>query len=71
MQRRAREHLTVQPARSDWGCFVRIDTFATLPRWLTEDDVAYFARQLAGSGFRGGLNRYRNMDRDCDEACRT
>ncbi len=38
-----------------------------LPDWLTEDDVAYFAKEFAGSGFRGGLNRYRNMDRDWEE----
>ena len=39
----------------------------TLPDWLTEDDVDYFAKEFAGSGFRGGLNRYRNMDRDWEE----
>ncbi len=39
----------------------------TLPGWLTEADVAFFANEFAASGFRGGLNRYRNMDRDWDE----
>ena len=39
----------------------------TLPGWLTEDDVAYFAAQFKKTGFRGGLNRYRNMDRDWEE----
>ena len=38
-----------------------------LPAWLTEDDVAYFASEMQKSGFRGGLNRYRNMDRDWEE----
>lgn len=38
-----------------------------LPDWLTEDDVAYFASQFAKTGFRGGLNRYRNMDRDWEQ----
>ena len=38
-----------------------------LPGWLSEEDVAYFAKEFAGSGFRGGLNRYRNMDRDWEE----
>ncbi|OJH40523.1 alpha/beta fold hydrolase [Cystobacter ferrugineus] len=44
-----------------------LDTPGMLPAWLTEDDVAYFAKEFAGSGFRGGLNRYRNMDRDWEE----
>jgi pimeloyl-ACP methyl ester carboxylesterase len=38
-----------------------------LPGWLSEDDVAYFASEFARTGFRGGLNRYRNMDRDWSE----
>lgn len=38
-----------------------------LPAWLTEDDLAHHARELEASGFRGGLNRYRNMDRDWEE----
>jgi pimeloyl-ACP methyl ester carboxylesterase len=38
-----------------------------LPGWLSEADVAFFAKEFAGSGFRGGLNRYRNMDRDWEE----
>ncbi|AKT42505.1 alpha/beta fold hydrolase [Chondromyces crocatus] len=44
-----------------------LDAPTTLPDWLTEEDVAYFAQQLTSSGFRGGLNRYRNMDRDWEE----
>jgi pimeloyl-ACP methyl ester carboxylesterase len=44
-----------------------INAPAKLPDWLTEADVAYFANEFAGSGFRGGLNRYRNMDRDWEE----
>lgn len=39
----------------------------SLPSWLTEDDIAYFASEFARTGFRGGLNRYRNMDRDWEE----
>jgi pimeloyl-ACP methyl ester carboxylesterase len=36
----------------------------TLPSWLTEEDVDYYASEFKRTGFRGGLNRYRNMDRD-------
>ncbi len=35
----------------------------TLPPWLTDDDVAVYVEELRASGFRGGLNWYRNIDR--------
>ncbi len=35
-----------------------------LPGWLTEADVDVFANEFKRTGFRGGLNRYRDMDRD-------
>jgi epoxide hydrolase A/B len=35
-----------------------------LPRWLTESDLSYYTREFRRTGFRGGLNRYRNMDAD-------
>ena len=37
---------------------------AELPGWLTEADIGYFAGQFAASGFTGGLNWYRNLDRN-------
>jgi pimeloyl-ACP methyl ester carboxylesterase len=33
-----------------------------LPKWLTEADVDYYAKQFSRTGFRGGLNWYRNQD---------
>ena len=33
-----------------------------LPGWLTEQDLDYFAREFQRTGFRGGLNWYRNID---------
>jgi pimeloyl-ACP methyl ester carboxylesterase len=36
----------------------------TLPAWLTEADIDVFAGEFARSGFRGGLNWYRNIDRN-------
>ena len=33
-----------------------------LPAWLTEADLEFYAEQFARSGFRGGLNWYRNID---------
>jgi len=35
-----------------------------LPAWLTEADIAEFAEGYRQSGFRGGLNWYRNLDRN-------
>jgi len=37
---------------------------AVLPSWLTEADIAFYAGEFARSGFRGGLNWYRNIDRN-------
>jgi pimeloyl-ACP methyl ester carboxylesterase len=39
----------------------------TLPPWLTQEDVEFYAAEFAKSGFRGPINRYRNMDRDWHE----
>jgi pimeloyl-ACP methyl ester carboxylesterase len=33
-----------------------------LPAWLTDEDVAFYASELRRSGFRGGLNYYRNIN---------
>jgi pimeloyl-ACP methyl ester carboxylesterase len=35
----------------------------SLPAWLTEQDIDFFTREFERTGFRGGLNWYRNMDR--------
>ncbi|VIO74138.1 alpha/beta fold hydrolase [Bradyrhizobium ivorense] len=35
-----------------------------LPTWLSEADIAEFAHNYRRSGFRGGLNWYRNLDRN-------
>jgi pimeloyl-ACP methyl ester carboxylesterase len=34
-----------------------------LPAWLTEADLAFYAEEFKRTGFRGGLNWYRNIDR--------
>jgi pimeloyl-ACP methyl ester carboxylesterase len=35
----------------------------TLPAWLTEADVDFYVAEFTRTGFRGGLNWYRNIDR--------
>ena len=38
-----------------------------LPSWLTSDDLDFYVGEFERTGLRGGLNRYRNMDRDWEE----
>ena len=37
---------------------------AKLPPWLTEADLDFFAGEFKRAGFRGGINWYRNFDRN-------
>jgi pimeloyl-ACP methyl ester carboxylesterase len=36
----------------------------SLPGWLTEADIDFYAAEFTRTGFRGGLNWYRNIDRN-------
>ena len=36
---------------------------SALPAWLTEGDLDFYAGEFTRTGFRGGLNWYRNIDR--------
>jgi hypothetical protein len=36
----------------------------SLPPWLTEADVDFYVGEFARTGYRGGLNWYRNIDRN-------
>jgi pimeloyl-ACP methyl ester carboxylesterase len=48
------------------GFLGNISPVAKLPDWLSETDIAYFTEAYRKSGFRGGLNWYRNLDRNWD-----
>ena len=37
---------------------------AALPEWLREADIDFYASEFAHTGFRGGLNWYRNIERN-------
>jgi pimeloyl-ACP methyl ester carboxylesterase len=39
-------------------------TARSLPAWLTEADIDFYAGEFSRAGFRGGLNWYRNIDRN-------
>jgi pimeloyl-ACP methyl ester carboxylesterase len=41
---------------------------ANLPSWLSEADVAFYTGEFARTGFSGGLNWYRNIDRNWELA---
>jgi pimeloyl-ACP methyl ester carboxylesterase len=53
--------LTLQPGK---GWLANTLDPETLPAWLTEADLDHMAGEFARSGFRGGLNWYRNIDRN-------
>jgi pimeloyl-ACP methyl ester carboxylesterase len=38
-----------------------------LPPWITEEEHKYYVEQFKKGGFRGPINRYRNMDRDWEQ----
>jgi pimeloyl-ACP methyl ester carboxylesterase len=42
----------------------RFPVAAELPEWLREEDMDFYAALFEHTGFRGALNRYRNVDRD-------
>jgi epoxide hydrolase A/B len=39
----------------------------TLPSWLTEADLDFYAAEFERTGLTGPLNRYRNVDRDWED----
>jgi pimeloyl-ACP methyl ester carboxylesterase len=46
------------------GFLTRMPDPQVLPPWLTEADLAVYEKQFRHSGFAGGLNWYRNIDRN-------
>ena len=55
---------TVGMVRRKGGFLDGMTNPAALPSWLTEADVDFYAGEFARTGFRGGLNWYRNIDRN-------
>jgi pimeloyl-ACP methyl ester carboxylesterase len=46
------------------GFLTRMPNPESLPAWLSETDIDTYVQQFQRSGFRGGLNWYRNIDRN-------
>jgi pimeloyl-ACP methyl ester carboxylesterase len=38
-----------------------------MPTWLSAEDLEFYVGEFERTGFTGGLNRYRNIDRDFEE----
>jgi pimeloyl-ACP methyl ester carboxylesterase len=53
--------LTLQPGK---GWLANTLDPEHLPAWLTDADLDHMAAEFSHSGFRGGLNWYRNLDRN-------
>ncbi|HEY5646894.1 MAG TPA: alpha/beta hydrolase [Pseudomonadales bacterium] len=52
------------PARSAGGWMPRLGRPLGMPAWLSAADLDYYVSQFEKTGFRGGLNYYRNIGRD-------
>ena len=46
------------------GAFCRAASRRAAAAWLTEADIDFYAGEFSRTGFRGGLNWYRNIDRN-------
>jgi pimeloyl-ACP methyl ester carboxylesterase len=53
--------LTTQVWNAQWAA---ADEDVRIPSWLTEDDLAVYVDTFERTGFTGGLNWYRNIDRN-------
>ncbi|MEM8769915.1 MAG: alpha/beta hydrolase, partial [Pseudomonadota bacterium] len=52
------------PKRAAGGWIPRLGEPLGLPDWLREEDLDYYVSQFEQAGFRGGVNYYRNFDRN-------
>jgi len=54
--------VVTDPKRSAGGWIDRLGEPLERPGWLTEADLDYYVDEFTRSGFRGGVNYYRNFD---------
>ncbi|RFA25802.1 hypothetical protein CAI21_18265 [Alkalilimnicola ehrlichii] len=60
-----REPPVLGPLASEGGGWIdRLGKPKEMPAWLSEQDLAYYIDTYRSSGFTGGLNYYRNLDRN-------
>ncbi|HEY6355724.1 MAG TPA: alpha/beta hydrolase, partial [Burkholderiaceae bacterium] len=58
----ASQQITMVPRQG--GFLTRLADPAELPAWLHEADLDFYVSEFERTGFRGGLNWYRNIDRN-------
>jgi pimeloyl-ACP methyl ester carboxylesterase len=51
------------PVVPEGGLLASMGEPETLPAWLSEGDLEFYTKEFERSGFRGGLNWYRTIDR--------
>jgi pimeloyl-ACP methyl ester carboxylesterase len=56
--------VVTDPKRTAGGWIPRLGAPQGLPEWLAQEDLDYYVAQFAASGFRGGVNYYRNFQRN-------
>ena len=56
--------VVTDPQRSAGGWIPRLGAAKQLPGWLDAKDLDYYVAQFESSGFRGGVNYYRNFQRN-------
>ena len=60
----ARDVRRTLTSRAQWTAqWAQDDAQPSLPPWLSEDDLRVYVQEFERTGFTGGLNYYRNIDR--------
>ena len=54
------------PKRAAGGWIPRLGAPKGLPSWLIQTDLDYYVAEYEQAGFRGGINYYRNLQRNWD-----
>jgi pimeloyl-ACP methyl ester carboxylesterase len=58
--------VVTDPKRTAGGWIPRLGAAKGLPAWLTAEDLDYYVDEFEEAGFRGGINYYRNFQRNWD-----
>ena len=58
--------VVTDPKRAAGGWIPRLGAAKVLPGWLTSGDLDYYVSEFKEAGFRGGINYYRNFQRNWD-----
>jgi pimeloyl-ACP methyl ester carboxylesterase len=56
--------VVTDPKRAAGGWIPRLGAARGLPGWLSADDLDYYVNEFEEAGFRGGINYYRNFERN-------